>query len=398
MKKKIYYYLLLITSLSACISEKKINDNTQQIDVQELKKVQFIACNDTTYISQCKLVKLEFSENSIIGEISQIEIYNGYIYILDKKTESLKVFNIEGKYIQNIGKKGQGPGEYLALNTFYINKKDGIINIFDPLKLSVNKYTLNGEFKESVKINKPYIAHIARAVQLDNKTIFCFTNPNWHLEAGYFVLNENDYSMRKQIYQFPVQIKKEMSYNLLSHPFSYYDKKINYVSLFSNIIYSYKDKESIPLYYIDNDKEECSKEYLEKIAGNDVNYMIILQKLIASDTYTPGLKNIYETDRYICIDFFSKNFLSEAILWDKKNNSGCYIKDYYDYLPNFGSIVNDFDNTLVRIWSTNSILAFKKNLEDQNISINSYPQSIINEINQYSEEDNPILLLYTMKE
>jgi hypothetical protein len=189
----------------------------------------------------------------------------------------------------------------------------------------------------------------------------------------------------------------EISYNILDHPYVCNDKEVRFVSLFSNLIHSYGGGETQALYYVENGKPDADNDYLESLArNNNYNYLKIILQIVNDKKYTSGLKNIFETDRYICVDFFGKNLLSQAILWDKKKDVGYYIDEYECYTPNFGHIVYGFDNTLVKIWKNDNIGLLKTNLESGDNS-GKYPEDILDILNHYDEEDNPVLLLYTMK-
>lgn len=394
--KRNFKFLLFIVLITSCVSEKVGYEGA--IVIQDPHKVSTIAYGDSRYFAHCKAIKLELSEESLIGEISQLEISDELIYVLDKKTVTLRVFDYTGKYLRAIGTRGNGPGEYLAVNAFYLNNLNRTINIFDPLKLVVFQYDFLGNFIKSVKFNNMFLAHIVRATPLDSSSILGFTNPNWHSEAGYFILNEKDYSLQKQLYQFPVPTRGEISYSILTHPYSFHDNEVHFVSLFSNIIHSYVNEETQASYYIDNGKMDINSNYLKSIAKtSDEDYIQMISKIIEDKKYTPGLKNIYETERYICVDFWGEHFLLSAILWDKKEKVGCYIDEYYSYTPDFGTIIYCFDNTLVRVWENNDILTFKTNLKSGKITV-KYPQYLLDILYKYEEEDNPILLLYTMNE
>jgi hypothetical protein len=388
-------FLLYIVLVTSCVSEKTRYDGA--ILIHDPVKVNSIAYNDSRYFAHCKAIKLELSEESLIGEISQLEVSDELIYVLDKKTVTLRVFDYTGKYLRSIGRQGNGPGEYLAINAFYLNNFNHTVNVFDPLKLSVHQYDFHGNFTKSVKINNTFLAHIVRATPLDSSSILCFTNPNWHSEAGYFILNEKNYSLQKQVYQFPVQVGGEISYSILNHPYSFHGNEVHFVSLFSNVIHSYTNEKSQASYYIDNGKMDMNSNYLKLIAKtSEDNYIQMISKIIEDKKYTPGLKNIYETERYICVDFFGEHLLLSAILWDKKESVGCYIDEYYTYTPDFGTIIYCFDNTLVRVWGNSDVQTFKTNLKSGETT-GKYPQELLAILDQYDEEDNPILLFYTMQ-
>lgn len=396
--KKYYLFIALCLLITSCATEKSVQTDATPIYLQEMTKVKTIPFGDERFFRKCSVINLELSEESIIGKISQIEFFNNYIYILDQKTNTLKVFDMLGNYVQSIGKRGNGPGEFLAINTFYINEQNRTINLFDPLKQAVMRYDLFGKYIESIKFPDPVLGLISRATCFGKDKVFCFTNPNWLVNSGYFIIDENDYTIIEKIYQYPFEMEKQMAFMLMTHPYSMYNDDLLFVSLFSNTITLYANGEKEPLFQVENKLLPADNEYVKKLAKeNDEDYLKIIRKMLDDKKYTVGLKNIFETEQYICVDFYGKNLLSEAILWDKKANLGYHIEDYYtNSSADFGSIVTCFDNTLVKILKDNDISYLKEQMEN-NENKTKYPDEILNSIEKHEDGDNPILLLYEFK-
>ena len=53
--------------------------------------------------------------------ISKVITNNNYIFILDPNLYKIAVFDNKGKAITTIGKRGQGPEEYLSITDFSID-------------------------------------------------------------------------------------------------------------------------------------------------------------------------------------------------------------------------------------------------------------------------------------
>ncbi len=93
---------------------------------------------DTLYISsRVKLIPLETTEESFLGNIYKVQQLNNEFYILDNNRRDIKVFNNKGKYVRKLSKMGKGPGEYFTISDFYIDNKklyvlanQGTINIY----------------------------------------------------------------------------------------------------------------------------------------------------------------------------------------------------------------------------------------------------------------------------
>ena len=79
-----------------------------------------------------KYIPLETTPECLIGNIEKIEILDDHIIIFDRFiTEKIFVFNLDGKFITTLGKKGKGPGEYNMLSDFDISPDGKSIFLLD---------------------------------------------------------------------------------------------------------------------------------------------------------------------------------------------------------------------------------------------------------------------------
>ena len=104
------------------------------------------------YLDTVKFVKLELTDESIIGSLDKVIIYEERIYILGTQTHSLFVFDMEGNYLHKIAKVGQGPGEYLQLDFFDIDRENKHIVLTDLNDYWVMRYDFDGNFLSKQKI------------------------------------------------------------------------------------------------------------------------------------------------------------------------------------------------------------------------------------------------------
>lgn len=77
---------------------------------------------------------------------------NGNIYVLDAKAQQVKVFDESGKYLRNIGRKGQGPGEFSLPSGLHIISKNEIMVSSITRRLSF--FSLSGKFLRQIN-NSP---------------------------------------------------------------------------------------------------------------------------------------------------------------------------------------------------------------------------------------------------
>lgn len=99
------------------------------------------------YAKSIEYIPLKTDSNFLIDEIKQIIVENNYIYILDKSS-LCKIFDITGNFIKNIGRKGQGPEEYLYARSMDIHPN---INRFYFDNYEIFEYDTNNTFIQSIK-------------------------------------------------------------------------------------------------------------------------------------------------------------------------------------------------------------------------------------------------------
>jgi len=82
----------------------------------------------------------------------------GRIYVLDRKETHVKVFDRDGTYIRTIGKKGQGPGEFIMpLSVLITHQNELAVNDYRS-RLAI--FSLEGEFKKNIQIAKVGLSRI----------------------------------------------------------------------------------------------------------------------------------------------------------------------------------------------------------------------------------------------
>jgi hypothetical protein len=400
MNNKLIFILFCVFAFLSCSKNKKTQiSDIPVLKVSDLKAVENIKLDDTNYFDKVELIKLETTDESILGEISQIEVFENHIYILDRQGNSLKKFDLAGKYLHDIGRVGLGTEEYNAVRAFYINPNFKTINIYDPLKSSVLQYDFSGKYIKTTKSGDFDLTFAARLSFIDENKIFCFSHTNWEANCEFSIIDEKKYK-GKCICQYPVKTDKQISSQVTKHPYTVRNGEIHYVLILSDTIYSYSNNEISKLLLIEFGKPTLEPKQLSRLASESDNVFMTTIFDAGKKGYTTGLKNFFESDSYICCDFFDNednHIIETAILWNKTTNEGVYLSEYACADPCFGSISYCFDNTFVRIWNIQQIGYFKENIGTF-YKKEQYPAKVWEILDNYNEDDdNPILIFFTMK-
>jgi len=71
------------------------------------------------------------------------------IYVIDAGNFRIQKYNSSGDYLQTIGKKGQGPGEFDRMQSFYIDNEN---NIYVSGGMRIQKFNDDGKFEKSIPL------------------------------------------------------------------------------------------------------------------------------------------------------------------------------------------------------------------------------------------------------
>ena len=364
------------------------------IPKDKITTIKEIAYNDSRFIDSCVFIPLETSDSVLISEVVQIESYNGRYYIYDKHQEigKLRVFDSKGKFLFDIGKQGNGAKEYRAMNSFFLNGKENKIGIFDPVRLAVNEYDLNGEFLQTIKHGQKAFLSISKTICADD-CIYCFFDVSHRNDMIYFKLSPKDYSIMDKWMPYPVKIEgRQMVGILLKHPFSFIGNELHHISLYSDTLYTYQNGKDRPYLLIETGKPNIPSDYFKnKPLGYEPNHAFI--EIWQDKRYSPGFTDLFETDRYIMVKF---DFNRDFYILDKDKKETFHILTAEEFYLDFMKSSLICGNKLIKVLDQEDISNYQNNIKNEN---KDYPKQIRELMSNYNvEEDNPILIIYYMKQ
>lgn len=391
MNKIIFLFFLSVCLLLAgCKKESRNQENADLIFIPQDKitTVEKIAFDDARFIDSCVCIPLETSEAGLLGRVKQIEACDDKYYIIDNLVDKLKVFDAAGKYLFDIGAKGGGPGEYTSINSFFVNEKEKKIGVFDPLKLAVHEYNLDGYYLRTVKHNQKNIISISRSKCIENY-IYCFSDVSYINDITYFMLSEKDYSIVDKWLPYPVKVNTQMVAKIMENPFSVVDGRLHYTSLYSDTIYSYNNGKKQPYLLIEKDKPNIPPTYFDgKIFEHEPTKAFI--EVFMDNRYSPGFTELFETDRYLIANF---RLSADFYIVDKDKMETFHIKD--KKFPGLVMPTSISDNKLIKVFDQQEVAAYQDYIKSNNLE---YPEQIRELMSKYDvDEDNPILIIYHMK-
>lgn len=321
-------------------------------------------------------VQLETNRKCLIGDhIHKIKIDGNDIFI--HESSRLLHFNIKGKFLGEIGRKGRGPHEYVCAD-FCLDRINKVVYAHANYKHKIMMFSYNGKFlSDTLKFN----SHTNGMEFITNeKSIFGASNYSLNKRSGDYNILEGVDCKRN------VMIANKSKY----FPNKFFDTNGPQVGYFpASCIYQYGSK----LYY----QEFASDTVFVRTNAGNSPYIIFKgrneNRLIHSN-FTEDTMNLYikysflikgESDRYI----FFGGLSPESFLFDKVYKEFCKINGS-DYL-----IYNDLDNVShfydLETYDNRYLLRISEAFSLMNKLTNEQRKKI--KISNINEESNPVLLL-----
>jgi len=298
----------------------KVNENISQ------KKILY-----STLFDSLKYVALKTSDDILIKELTKIKYFNGIIYILDKGTQTLFAFDMNGELIWKIHNMGSGPKEYYQLVDFDIDEENRELLLFSRYD-KIQVYGLDGNFIEEWNI--PLIGSSFATCE---NLIYIYTGGRSN-----FINNENGkYNLlflhNKNILKGELPFKKELESAMIynsPNSFCKYDNETRFFMPFSNNIYSIKGDSISIKYRFDFGKYNLPDDYFNNHTTDD----------LAESRYAYGLNSYWENWKYCCFNItLNKQYCEILYLKTKKIVYKCNIYDDIAYcFPQFFEATDDY--------------------------------------------------------
>ncbi|MBR3626102.1 MAG: 6-bladed beta-propeller [Bacteroidaceae bacterium] len=217
----------MLISLTGCNAAKanpeaegaeEVEEGLPVINLSEnVKEVSTLNLSDAA--ERVEIVKLETSDKSILSNIFKLEVTDNDIWIAHMRDERIYRFSHEGKFLNTVGKQGDGPGEYVRLHNFIIDDKKKEVYVISALK-GIKVYDFGGNFLRE------------QTDQWLTPQIFTGASPRIILYDGQFVLSQN------LAINFPIQNPKDSLWSV-----AVVDNSFKKTKLFKNPIHVGKEND-----------------------------------------------------------------------------------------------------------------------------------------------------------
>lgn len=109
-------------------------------------------CKVSEYASSIEYIPLETSDDCLIGDEFSLIVASQDIFVHEFSDQKIYRFDRNGKFLNSIGKKGQGPGEYTCIYSIYVDESTRECFLMDTFSGNVLVYDYDGTYKRKIHV------------------------------------------------------------------------------------------------------------------------------------------------------------------------------------------------------------------------------------------------------
>lgn len=344
-----------------------------------------------------RYIKLELTPNSIIGNYDKILFKNDTIFILEKSNsqQSIFAFNMKGKFLFKVDEKGNGPGEYIQIDDFYVDSKGKYIGVLSNSKIL--KYNFNGEFIGDFNFKDDFI----KEIEFKNNDLFIYKAPYCDTKScysfGVFDIKKGsmlfeDYPQVQEISHFPYNKGDYLTSN---------SENVFVNFLYNDTIYTTNKEHLEPRYFLDFGEYKLPQNEFNKLIFNREGFSV--DKLYENKYVGFGLDKFSISDNFLFL-LFIKDMKSYSVIYSLKNkNKKVYTGSFYQKKFLMGSGMNVVNgNTFCSVVKINDALRIKEEdeqdgIKDPNKKFDNLRIEKYNFLKNLKTNDNNVLVLFDIK-
>lgn len=141
------------------------------------------------FFSKMQLIPLETTSESLIREISKMVVFENRLYVWDYTLATIFVFDESGHYLYKLAKKGHGPGEYIDLSDFFIEKDRREVWVLSAVGQCIHQYSL--EFDYIGKIELPQLERAYKSMSQISSDTIAFWTFDYRNRMKFYSLSKN---------------------------------------------------------------------------------------------------------------------------------------------------------------------------------------------------------------
>ncbi|MDR3184121.1 MAG: 6-bladed beta-propeller [Prevotellaceae bacterium] len=292
-----YIIVILLFVLANSCDNNKTGKTSAEYDMIKVDINQTGILDYNDYFASVNLTPLETNEESLIAQIDKLYITDKYIIIFDQKAMNILLFEINGRFLNKIGSKGNGPDEYAFFNDIQFNKKDSMIYAHERFRNCIYTYDLSGKLikkssRSKISFNSFYKTDEGYWVY----SCFESGNPEKH---NLMLLDEDLERVKKAFFPQESFINTTFSSTFITDE----KEKVFFIYPSSNIIYELLREDALPFAQIDFGNKTMPYKQITQLKNMDE-----YDKLIADKKYLGNISNYKINQNYFFFSFSETGF------------------------------------------------------------------------------------------
>lgn len=377
--------LLLGSCIVSCNDKKSESNQTGALIEVELSDFEV----KPTFQS---IVKLETTDSCLIQRIKNVELDADLFFILSSASQGNKedvyVFDKTGKFIRSIGLQGQGPEEYISINSFILDKANRLISFVDTHKKALITYDYEGNWRSNRDISNFLKLGLVKSCKLFNNKLYGYN----------YIFNDYPAGMHS------IDLNTDQCEILFSHaPFrtsgygdaidismSKSDDRMTFTKILNDTIFSINaNGEIAPYYWINHNKSVVDPSTIKEPFTVDNMFRFYVYDL-SDKEYFKGYDAIHENSDYIFIRAGGYRVGHRYLIDKRKKRALFEISSYESDAKEFPLQEPDFviNDQFVLVAQPYSLISNRNQYSNDD-----FAQKTIAQLN---EDDNPCLVFYTL--
>lgn len=290
MKKTTLILLVLLLAFS-CRQKQATKTEFINIDFSSQRSTAFF---DKSVFESAEYIHLEAKEEALVGNNPKLILQNGIFYIYDRDKNKVSLFDKTGKFVNNVGVIGRGPGEYIGSEDFLVDKKSNNVEILSLQNQRIYRYKNDGSFIDTLNVRT-----YAYSFVKDSEGNY------WICKGPYD--QENRFIGKEQVYkmnEFGEVLKKYLPLDNIAISTPMQEESLTEVNgsvffkaWFDNTVYKISDNGAEAAVIFDFKERSLPKDILMTPADQFINKLmekefLTIQKYLENDDYIyAGMEN-----------------------------------------------------------------------------------------------------------
>lgn len=155
-KRLLLFAMFFLCTFSNCKKEENSPNLPPQSKYVDINNPISITLGDM--ITDIDTISLAVTDSSLLNDIEMMHIMNDKLYVFDMKSNAIFIFSRNGDFIRKIYRAGQGPQEYIRINSFEIDYQRKRIILSDSFSRRIFLFDEYGNFLYVVNLQfAPYL-------------------------------------------------------------------------------------------------------------------------------------------------------------------------------------------------------------------------------------------------